>query len=83
MVDGDEIKRQAQAGGMGDQLYTIVYKQRIETANEDRQDSRRNGNVASVLHGYEDDNSAFIAERLAAKLPEWEANDIVPTRSIA
>ena len=30
----------------------------------------------------EDDNSAVIAERLVEKLPEWEANDIVPTEDI-
>src|SRR5207247_624471 len=27
----------------------------------------------------EDDNSAFISEELTRKLPEWEANNIVPT----
>ena len=78
VVDGDEMKRQAQAGAMGDQLYTIVYKQRNETRT-------KTGKLKEKWErGFraprdEDNNSAFIAERLAAKLPEWEANDIVPT----
>ncbi len=63
---------------MGDQLYTIVYKQRIETRT-------KTGKLKEKWErGFraprdEDNNSAFIAERLATKVPEWEANDIVPT----
>ncbi len=81
VVEGDEIKRQAQAGEMGEQLYTIVYKQRIETRT-------KTGKVKEKWErGFrapraEDDNSAFIAERLAAKLPEWEANDLVPAEAV-
>jgi putative DNA methylase len=80
VVDGDEIKRQAQAGGMGDQLYTIVYKQRIETRSKTGR-LKEKWERGFRSPGTEDDNSAVIAERLATKIPEWEANDIVPSEA--
>ena len=79
VIDGDEIKRQAQAGGMGEQLYAVVYKRRVDRVLK----SGRLGKPKWV-RGYraprpEDDNGAGIAARLAEKLPEWEALDIVPS----
>ena len=79
IIDGDEIKRQAQAGEMGEQLYAIVFKRRVERFLK----SGKQGKPRWV-RGYrapapEDDNSAAIAARLAEKLPEWEALDIVPS----
>ena len=78
VIDGDEIKEQAQAGRMGQQLFTVVYKRRVET----RTKSGKRGRDKWV-RGYraprpEDDNSADIRAKLDEKLPEWEALDIVP-----
>ena len=82
VIDGDEIKRQAQAGRMGEQLFAVVYKKRFEK----RLKSGKRGKDKWV-RGYraprpEDDNGAEIQAMLAEKLTEWEALDIVPTETI-
>ena len=79
VIDGYEIKRQAQAGQMGAQLFTVVYKKRFEKKLK----SGKKGKP-KWIRGYraprpEDDNSAEIQARLAEKLPEWKALDIVPS----
>jgi putative DNA methylase len=81
VVDGDEVKRQAQAGGMGEQLYAIVCQERIETRNKagKLQEKWERHFRAPRL---EDNNSTLINERLTSRLPEWEANDIVPVEEI-
>ena len=78
VIDGDEIKRQAQAGRMGEQLYAVVYKKRVPKFLK----SGKRGKDRWV-RGYraprpEDDNGAEIQARLAEKLPEWDAHDMVP-----
>ena len=78
VIDGGEIKRQAQAGRMDEQLYAVVFKRRVET----RTKSGKRGRDKWV-RGYraprpEDDDAAAIDARLAEKLPEWEAFDVVP-----
>ena len=79
VIDGDEIKAQAQAGRMGEQLFAVVYRRRVET----RTKSGKRGRDKWV-RGYraprpEDDNSADIRAKLDEKLPEWEAFDMVPS----
>ena len=82
VIDGDEIKTQARAGEMGEQLFAVVYKRRVET----RTKSGKRGRDKWV-RGYraprpEDDNGREIRGRLAEKLPEWEALDIMPGERI-
>ena len=79
VIDGEEIKRQAQAGKMGEQLFAIVYKRRVKKILK----SGKRGKD-KWIRGYraprpEDDNSVEIRARLDEKLPEWEALDFVPS----
>ena len=82
VIDGEEIKRQAQDGEMGSQLYAVIYKRRVKT----RLKSGKRGKDRWV-RGYraprpEDDNSTQIEALLDEKLPEWEALDIIPSERI-
>ena len=78
IIDGDVVKEQAQAGKMGEQLYAVVYKERVEVRT-------KTGRLREKwVRGYraprpEDDNGALVRARLDEKLPEWEAFDIVPS----
>jgi len=79
VIDGPQVKAQAQAGGMGEQLFAVVFKRKLPTTTTKAGKPRK----AKWQRGYraprpQDDNSAAIAAALADKLPEWEALDLVP-----
>ena len=81
VIDGAEIKAQAQDGNMGEQLYTIVYKKRtvIQTkAGKSREKWVRKYRVPCP----DDDTSAEIQSVLSEKLPEWDALGVVPIEDI-
>jgi putative DNA methylase len=79
VIDSDQVKTQAQAGGMGEQLFAVVFKRRLPTeytkTGKPKKDKWERGYRAPRL---EDNNSATLEDALAEKLPEWEALDLVP-----
>ncbi len=81
VVPGDEVKRQAQAGNMGEQLFAVAFRHLVEKRT-------KAGKVrASWERGYraateQDDTVTEIRRRLSEKLPIWEARGIVPTEVI-
>ena len=83
VIDGDNVKQQAQADGMGEQLFAVMFKHRLATAytktGKQKKDKWERGYRAPRP---EDVNSAQIAVALAEKLPEWEALDLVPNEEL-
>ena len=78
VIAGDEIKEQAQAGKMGDQLFAVVFKEKVEY--------RTKG--GHLRHKWvrrfrapmpSDDNGEEVCVRLAVKMEDWAALDIVPS----
>ena len=82
VIDGDEVKRQAQEEGMGEQLFAAVYQRQINTR-------LKSGNIGKPKweRSYRaphsgDENTSDIAAKMSEKIPEWEALDVVPNEDI-
>ncbi|HAI59974.1 MAG TPA: hypothetical protein DCM32_08880 [Xanthomonadaceae bacterium] len=80
-IDGDHIKAEAHAGRMGEQLYAIAYKRRAfkNTKSGRKKEGWERGYRAPTA---EDDVSALISQRMAEKMPLWEADDLMPNERI-
>ncbi|MCB1175336.1 MAG: DUF1156 domain-containing protein [Leptospiraceae bacterium] len=76
-VDGDEIKRQAQAGQMGDRLFTVVYKAKVP--GKGKREKWERGYRAPRA---EDHNLQQVEAALAEKMPIWTARNIIPDEEI-
>ena len=79
IIDGVEIKHQAQGGHMGEQLFAIVYRRRVRTRLKSGQLGKDKWVRRFRVPRLEDDNGGVIQARLAEKLPEWEAFDMIPS----
>lgn len=79
VIDGDEVKKEAQSGMMGEQLYAVLYKQTVKVgftkSGKDRVKSVRGYRAPRP----EDDISAEVAAALSFKMPEWESKNIFPS----
>jgi len=82
VIDGDEVKSQAQAGRMGEQLYAVVYKQTVKTgttkAGKDKLKSVRGFRAPRP----EDDVSLQVEAAIKAKRTEWQARNVLPEEPI-
>ncbi|MDE0038225.1 MAG: DUF1156 domain-containing protein, partial [Gammaproteobacteria bacterium] len=78
VIGADTIKGQAQQGRMGDQLYAVVYKERVTIETKTRK-YRYQWVRKYRAPQPEDHNADDVDARLEEKLPEWEAFDYVPT----
>ena len=79
VIESDQIKAQAQAGQMGEQLFAVFFKRRLPTeytkTGRAKKDKWERAYRAPCP---EDDNSETVTAALKNKLPEWEALDLVP-----
>jgi adenine-specific DNA methylase len=67
---------------MGEQLFAIVFKRRIETRTKSGKRGRDKWERGYRAPRPEDDNAAEIARRLAEKMEEWTALDVVPSEAV-
>jgi len=74
VIDASEVKRQAQAGLMGDQIFTVVYKRRLPSAKKGKDKWVKEYRAPRL----EDNNALHIATRSNERLPEWESLDLIP-----
>jgi len=80
VIPGDEIKRQAQAGRMGERLFAVVYKRRVERGTDRRREAWERGYRAPRPE--DEEAISRVAAALAEKMPVWEALDIVPSEEV-
>lgn len=79
-IDGDEIKRQAQSGHMGQQLYAIVFKRRVLTGYTKGKNPKPKYRMVRGFRAPrpEDDVESQVQAALDAKRPDWIAGGIIP-----
>lgn len=82
VFDGDEIKTQAQAGEMGDQLFAVVYKQQkkvgVTKSGKDKVKTERGFRAPRP----EDNVSEQVADAITERMSGWGARNIIPQEDV-
>ena len=83
VIVSDQLKAQAQAGGMGEQLFAVAFKKKVIVGYTKATKKKSASPKIKWERGYrsprlDDNNSASINAALDEKIPEWEALDLVP-----
>jgi adenine-specific DNA methylase len=82
IISGEDIKSQAQSVGMGEQLFAVACKHRVETVTSTGRRGRDKWQRGYRAPSPDDNISNKVAARLEDRLPEWQALDVVPTEDI-
>ena len=79
-IDGDAIKDQAQSGALGEQIFAVVAKRRVNRP------TKSGGTRVAWQRFFREprsgDASSLVGAFLAEKLPEWQARDLIPNEAI-
>nr|WP_076864273.1 DUF1156 domain-containing protein [Bradyrhizobium mercantei] len=81
VIEGDEIKRQAQEK-LGSQLFAVVFKRRTATLTKAGKRGRDKWIRDYRAPNENDDNQALIDDLLSAKLVDWAISDCIPNEDI-
>ena len=83
MIDGAQVRSQAQSGCVGEQLFAVVAKRKLPTeftkSGKPKKDKWERYFRAPRP---EDDNNASIEAALNERLPEWDALNLIPNEAI-
>jgi len=83
VIEGSQIKDQALAGGMSEQLFAVVCKRRLPSEYTKTGKPKKDKWEREYRSPRdEDDISAAVKAALTLKLPEWEALDLVPSETL-
>lgn len=82
IVDGAEVKRQAQAGGMGEQLFAVALRRRVVTTAKSGKPRERWVRAYRAPRP-DDDNLSNVAQRLNDGIEEWVARDLIPSEAFS
>jgi adenine-specific DNA methylase len=81
VVDQEQVRQRSRDGVMGEQLYAVVFKARIESKTKTGK-TREKWERGYRAPRDEDDNTKAILAALEEKKHEWEALAILPTEEV-